>query len=90
LTPVARLISFGRAKATIGTHETGGWGVGLARIAPVAVEVERDGEVRRIAIRDHTAEMLRFLCGLAVAMTLFFTGLRLWAGRKNHSTEGGS
>jgi len=45
LTPVARLISFGRAKATIGTKEIGGWGAGVVRITPVAVRAESAGEV---------------------------------------------
>lgn len=81
LTPVARIVSFGKARATVGTGQVGGWGLGYTRVTPAAVlEETADGE-RYIAVTDSTAAALRAMLGGALVTTLFFTILRWVANR---------
>jgi hypothetical protein len=88
LVPVARITSYGRGRATIGTRNIGGWGLGLAQVKPLAViEQTAEGE-RRIAIVDATTRTLRLLLAMAVAMTVLFGGVRcLVRFRRRASTE---
>ncbi len=80
LTPVARVVSFRRARGTIGRERIGGWGVAYARITPLAVEESAGGE-RRVAIRDATTGALARLLAGAVAVLLFFQLIRRLARR---------
>ena len=76
LTPTARVVSYGRARVTIGTDQVSGWGGGFAQITPLAVaEQTAEGE-HSIAIHDATATALRGMLAGAVAMTLFLTAIR--------------
>ena len=43
LVPLARVVSLGRARGTIGTHRLGGWGWGLSNVKPLAMMVETPG-----------------------------------------------
>ena len=81
LIPEARIVSFGRARATIGADRVSGDGVGFARITPVAVVVGTPEGDRRIPIVDATASTVWRLCGLAAAIVLFFAGIR-WLSRQ--------
>lgn len=83
LIPVVRVVSFGKAKATIGSDRIGGRGVGFVWIRPLAVlEVTPEGE-RRIAITDATASAVRGLLGVALAITLVSAAVRWLARRLN-------
>lgn len=85
LIPVVRIVSFGRARATIGTEQSGGRAVGFAWIKPLAVlEADAEGE-RRIPIADATASAVYGLLGLTLAMTLFLSAVR-WLGRRLRRT----
>jgi uncharacterized spore protein YtfJ len=82
LVPVARVVSFGKARATIGTGQVGGRGGGFVWIKPVAVlEVTPTGE-RRIAIQDGTAAAIRGMVAATISITLHFTAIRWLARRK--------
>jgi uncharacterized spore protein YtfJ len=85
LTPVARIVSFGRARATIGTKKIGGWAGGFVHVRPLAFEEETDEGVRRIAIPDPTSRALRGMLAAAVATTLFLGAIRWLAGCKRRS-----
>ena len=85
LIPVVRLVSFGKAKALIGSRRSSGRAVGFVSIKPVAVlEVTPEGE-RRIPISDATASAVYALLGLALAIMLFFAAVR-WLGRRLRRT----
>ena len=82
LTPLARVVTWGKARATIGTDRVTGWGSGFARITPLAFLEETDkGEVR-IPVTDSTAIALRGMLLAAAGLALFFTAIRLLAGRR--------
>lgn len=78
LIPLARLVSLGRARATIGTHRLEGRGWGLAYVKPLGVLVETRGGVRlaRVAVRDGTARALVRMYLAAVALSLLFAAVR--------------
>jgi uncharacterized spore protein YtfJ len=75
LVPVARIVTFGKGQGTVGSPAESGWGVGFARITPLAVlESTAEGQ-RRIAVQDMTASALRGMLAAAVAVTLLNTVL---------------
>jgi uncharacterized spore protein YtfJ len=81
LIPTARIVSFGKARGTVGADRIGGWGGGFAWITPLAI-VEKTAEGERcIPIAGETTSALRGLLGAAVATTLFFTVVR-WLVRR--------
>ena len=81
LVPVARVVSFGRARATISARQVDGRGGGFVWIKPVAVlDVTPTGE-RRIAIQDGTAAAMRGMLAATISMTLLFTAIR-WLARR--------
>jgi hypothetical protein len=76
LTPVARVVSYGKAKATIGTDQIGGWGFGFARLIPLAIlEKTHDGE-KSIPIVDVTAKALQGMFITALAITAILAIIR--------------
>ena len=76
LIPVARVVSFGRARGMVGTRRVSGWGGGFVWVKPLAViEVTPDGE-RRIPIQDGTAAAVRGILATTISMTLLFTVIR--------------
>jgi len=85
LIPVVRIVSFGRAKAMVGTQRSGGRGVGFVSLRPLAVLVEDPEGERRIPITDATASAVYRLLGLALALTLFLAVVR-WLGRQLRRT----
>ncbi len=76
LIPIARIVSWGRAGATIGTGQFGGWGVGLVSITPLAVVEETAEGEHTIPITDGTMAAVRRILLAAVATTLFFAAIR--------------
>ena len=81
LIPVARVISFGKASATIGADRVGGWGVGFTRVTPLAIVEETDEGERRIPLTSTVNIVLPSMFAGAVAITLFFTTIR-WLVRR--------
>jgi uncharacterized spore protein YtfJ len=81
LIPEARIVSFGRARATIGADRISGSGMGFSRITPVAVLVVAPEGEKRIAVVDATASIVWRLAGMAAAIVLFFAGIR-WLARQ--------
>lgn len=85
LVPVARIVSFGKARATIGPDQVGGRGGGFVWIKPLAVlEVTPTGE-RRIAIQDGTAAAIRGMLAATISIALLFTVIR-WLVRRQRRT----
>lgn len=89
LIPEARLTSFGKARATIGTRQVSGWCGGFAQVTPLAVVEETPDGERRIAIDDRTSRAVRDLFLRAVAVVLFF-GLIRWLARRKGAVVHGS
>ena len=81
LTPEARIVSIGRARATIGRRQHGGWGFAFTRIIPTAIIEETEDGERRLPIPDTTGSALRGMLASAVALLVFFTTVRWLAGR---------
>jgi hypothetical protein len=74
-------VSFGRARATIGSRQIGGWATGFAHVTPLAM-IEETGEgERRLTTTDATATALWALLGAAAALMLIFPTLR-WLVRR--------
>ena len=76
LVPLARVVSLGRARATIGTHRLEGRGWGLAYVKPLAMMEETPGGERRVAVRDGTARALLAMYLAVVGITLLFAAVR--------------
>ena len=90
LIPVARLASFGKARATIGTRQVSGWGGGFVQVTPLAVVEETPEGERRIDIADRTSRAVLNLVLGAVAIVLALGLIRWLAGRNSagtHSSE---
>jgi uncharacterized spore protein YtfJ len=81
LVPLARIVSLGKARATIGSRAVRGWAGGFVRIRPLAVVVQTGEGEQRIRITDGTAFALWGLLGASVAITLFFAAVR-WLVRR--------
>jgi uncharacterized spore protein YtfJ len=88
LIPVVRVVSFGKATATIGTRQVGGRGGGFVWVKPLAVlEVTPTGE-RRIAIQRGTAAAARGMLAAAISIALVFTAIRwvvYWKRKKSRT-----
>lgn len=87
LIPVARVVSLGRARGTVGTHHLGGWGWGLASVKPLSmiVETPSSGYIMTVALRDGTSRALWGLYAAAVGATLLLAAVR-WLARKQWPT----
>jgi uncharacterized spore protein YtfJ len=89
LIPVARVISFGKAQATIGTRQVGGQGGGFVWVKPLAVlEVTPAGE-RRIDLQDGSMPAVGGMFAAAVVIALFFTAIRWLVRRKRENSPAG-
>lgn len=88
LIPVARILSFGKARATIRAHQVGGWGMGFVQITPLAVVEETEEGERYISVTDETSAALRGMLGGAVAIVLVFSTIR-WLARRWRRARGG-
>jgi len=81
LIPVARIVSFGKARATVGSHQIAGQGGGFVWIQPLAVvEATSAGELRIPIAAGPATAVCRF-GGLAVATVVFFAAVRRLVGR---------
>jgi uncharacterized spore protein YtfJ len=82
LIPVARVVTFGKATAKIGTRQVGGRGGGFVWIEPLAVvEVTPTGD-RRIAIQRGAAAAARGILAAATSVLLFSSAIRWLVRRK--------
>jgi uncharacterized spore protein YtfJ len=79
LVPIVRIVAFGKARATVGTHRIGGWGSGFVWIKPLALVVETPEGERRIAVTDGTATAMRGLLSVAAMITLSLVAIRCLA-----------
>jgi len=82
LVPVARIVTFGKAQATIGAGRVSGWGGGFVRITPLAVVEETAGGERTVPVVDATARALWRLLGVAASLTLFLALVRCLVSRR--------
>jgi uncharacterized spore protein YtfJ len=87
LIPVVRFVSWGRARATIGTRGVWGWGGGFVRIRPLAVLEETPHGERRVAIVDSSAAAARGLLGATLVVTLSCAMLRWWLNCRCRNTR---
>ena len=87
LIPEARVVSFGKARGTIGDRQVSGRGGGFVWIKPLAViEVTPDGE-RRIPIQTGTAAAMRGMLSVTIVMTLLLTTIRWLVRWKKRSAR---
>ena len=82
LTPVARITSFGKAKATIGAKQVSGWSGGFVQVTPMAIVEETSEGERRIAIADRTSQAIWNLAVGTAAIVLVLGLIRRLVGRK--------
>jgi hypothetical protein len=82
LIPVVRVLSFGKARATIGARGMSGWGAGWERVVPIALIEKTAAGESSIPITDVTAVALRSMLVAAVLVTVFLTGIRCLARRR--------
>ena len=88
LIPVARITSYGKARATIGTRQVSGLGGGFVQVTPLAVVEETPEGERRIDIADRTSRAVLNLV-LGAVVTVLVLGLIRWlVGRKGAGTHG--
>lgn len=76
LVPVARVVTYGQARATVGTYRLAGRGRGWAHIRPLAIVEKTTGGERRIPIRDATAQSVACMAIAAVVITLLLSVVR--------------
>jgi hypothetical protein len=80
LIPVARVVSFGRARGTVRAEGVSGWGAGFVRVTPaMLIEQTPEGE-RRIALYDATFRQALSLLATGLALLLAFAAIR-WLAR---------
>jgi len=58
LVPVARVTTYARRQALVGSSQLSGQGWGFVQLRPVAILERSEAGERRILIRDKTAQML--------------------------------
>lgn len=81
LTPVARLVSYGHGRGTLGQNSLSGWALGFVRVTPLGVVVEAGGQEEWVAVQDATASALRGMVLAAAAITLLLVAVRRVARR---------
>ncbi len=81
LIPVARVVSFGRASATVGSGQISGGGGGFAWIKPLAVVEVTDTVERRVDLRDESAKAIQGMLAYGIAIGLVCTAIR-WLVRQ--------
>jgi hypothetical protein len=79
LTPVARLVSYGRGQGTLRQNRLSGWALGFVRVEPLGVVVEAGGQEEWVAVHNASASALRRIVLAAAAITLLSAGLRRFA-----------
>jgi hypothetical protein len=82
LTPVARIVSYGRGQGTLRGDQVEGWGMGFLHVTPLAVVVEGEGDRQRIAVTGSADNALRAMGVAALLLTLLCWGLRLAVRRR--------
>ena len=81
LVPVARVVSMGKARGTIGANSVSGWAGAFARIVPVSILVRTETADRRVAIVDATSNLIGVLLAVGLISTALLAILRRVARR---------
>lgn len=81
LTPVARVVTFGKAKGTIGADAVSGFGGGFVRVTPLAILEETDEGERRIPLTDATSNAVKGMVVAVLAVTFVSIAIR-WLVRR--------
>ena len=81
LTPVARVISYGRGRGTLRQDSISGWATGFVRVKPLGMMVEADGQEEWVAVYNSTASALRRMVLAGAAITLLLAVMRRLARR---------
>ena len=81
LIPVARVVAFGKASATVGSGQIAGVGGGFAWVKPLAVLEVNDAVERRVDLRGESAQAFRGMLAYAIAIGLACTAIR-WLVRR--------
>jgi len=87
LIPVARVVSFGKASATVGSEQIAGSGGGFSWIKPLAVLEVTDAGERRVDLRGESAEAIRGMLAYAVAIGLVCTAIRWLVRQKRRGSQ---
>lgn len=87
LVPLARVVSFGTASATVGSGQIAGRGGGFTWVKPLAVLEVTDAGERRIDLRSESAEAVRSMLATAVAVGLICTAIRWLVRQKRGSSQ---
>jgi uncharacterized spore protein YtfJ len=82
LIPEARIVSFGRGRATIGTSRVSGSGMAFSHVTLAAVVVAAPEGETRIPIVDATASVIRRLVAVAAGIVLLSSGVRSLVRRR--------
>jgi uncharacterized spore protein YtfJ len=81
LIPVARVVSFGRARGTLRAEGVSGRGAGFVWIRPVMlIEQTPEGE-RRLPLHDATSRQVRSLLAAGAVLLLTLAAIR-WLARR--------
>jgi len=81
LIPEARIVSFGRGRATLGSTRVSGSGMAFSHVTPAAVVVAAPEGETRIPIVDATASVIQRLVAVAAGIVLLSAGVR-WLVRR--------
>lgn len=79
LTPVARVVSYGRGRGTLGQDNVSGWALGFVRVVPLGVLAEADGQEEWVPVHNATASALRRMVLAAFATSLVLAAVRWFA-----------
>jgi hypothetical protein len=77
-----RVVSFGKARGTVGLGRFGGWGTGWVRITPLAVLEETEQGRQRVAVSDATATAWWGILAAGAVVTLVAVAVRRLARRR--------
>ena len=76
LVPVARIVSLGKGRATIGLNRVQGWAGGFVRVVPLGVIHETEHGQQYVPITDATGAALRRILMSAIMTTLLSVAIR--------------
>jgi uncharacterized spore protein YtfJ len=86
LTPVARVVTFGRASGTVGRDGVSGWGGAFVRITPLALEERTPDGQHSIAVYDAASRVVSGFLAQAAAIVLLLCAVR-WLARRVRSKQ---
>jgi hypothetical protein len=81
LTPIARVLSFGKARGTVSLTGVSGWGTGFAWVAPLGFVEEIEGSKHHIPVTDITGQALLAMAMVGLLLTVWLSAIR-WLARR--------